>query len=71
MSEDMRFGQGLPLSRESMCPEHEHWQQRSGVNPIGAALGARLDEEYYELTGFHVYQDYENWDDPPPEETPA
>lgn len=46
-----------------MCPEHDHWQQRSGVNPIGAALGARLDEEYYELTGFHVYREYEGWDD--------
>lgn len=63
MWEDMRFGQGIPPTRESLCPEHEHWQQRSGVNPLGAAYGATLDEEYYRHAGFHVDEAHEGWDD--------
>lgn len=60
--EDMNFGQGLPLSRDSLCPEHEHWQQRSGVNPLGAAFGCELDKDYHLRTGFHVLDEYSNWD---------
>lgn len=58
----MRFGQGLPPSRDELCPEHEHWQQRSGVNPIGAAYGATLVDEYYQHAGFHVHDDHAGWD---------
>lgn len=61
--EDMRFGQGLPTSREAWCPEHEHWQQRSGANPIGAAYGATLDDEYHQHAGFHVADEHLGWDD--------
>ncbi|BEJ11324.1 hypothetical protein CspHIS471_0107460 [Cutaneotrichosporon sp. HIS471] len=63
MWEDMRFGQGFPSSRDMLCPEHEHWQQRSGVNPLGAAWGATLNEEYYRHAGFHVDEEFEGWDD--------
>jgi len=63
MLEDMRFGQGIPVSRNGLCPEHEHWQQRSGVNPLGAAYGATLDEEYYQHAGFHVMDEHAGWND--------
>ncbi|BEI80242.1 hypothetical protein CcaverHIS002_0107710 [Cutaneotrichosporon cavernicola] len=63
MWEDMRFGQGFPCSRDMLCPEHDHWQQRSGVNPLGAAWGATLNEEYYRHAGFHVDEEFEGWDD--------
>ncbi|GMK54719.1 hypothetical protein CspeluHIS016_0113050 [Cutaneotrichosporon spelunceum] len=63
MWEEMRFGQGFPSSRDTLCPEHEHWQERSGVNPLGAAWGATLNDEYYRHAGFHVDEDFEGWDD--------
>lgn len=62
MWNDMRFGQGLPPARDALCPEHEHWQQRSGVNPLGAAWGATHDEEYYRHAGFDVHDEFEGWD---------
>ncbi|WWC92267.1 uncharacterized protein L201_007221 [Kwoniella dendrophila CBS 6074] len=31
---DFAFGQGIPLSRDSLCPEHEHLQQRFQLNPL-------------------------------------
>ncbi|WVW80868.1 hypothetical protein I302_102858 [Kwoniella bestiolae CBS 10118] len=34
---DMRelpFGQGIPPSRDSLCPEHEHYQERFQINPL-------------------------------------
>jgi hypothetical protein len=61
--EDMRFGQGIPTSRTTLCPEHEHWQQRSGVNPLGAAYGATLDEDYYQHAGFHTLDEHAAWND--------
>lgn len=63
MLEDMRFGQGIPTSRTSLCPEHEHWQQRSGVNPLSAAYGATLDEEYYQHAGYHLLPEHVGYDD--------
>ncbi|WWD07323.1 hypothetical protein V865_005421 [Kwoniella europaea PYCC6329] len=34
---DMRelpFGQGIPPTRDSLCPEHEHYQERFQINPL-------------------------------------
>ncbi|WOO79374.1 Cell cycle serine/threonine-protein kinase hsk1 [Vanrija pseudolonga] len=60
--EDMRFGQGFPPVRGALCPEHEHWQQRSGVNPLGAAFGARVEEEYFQRVGFRLREEFLGWD---------
>lgn len=73
----MRFGQGFPPVRgareytnatdcavltTAVCPEHEHWQQRSGVNPLGAAFGARVEEEYFQRVGFRLRDEFLGWD---------
>ncbi|WVQ86040.1 hypothetical protein IAT38_008208 [Cryptococcus sp. DSM 104549] len=31
---DLQFGQGVPPSRDALCPEHEHYQQRYQYNPL-------------------------------------
>ncbi|WRT70669.1 uncharacterized protein IL334_007667 [Kwoniella shivajii] len=31
---DLSFGQGIPPSRDSLCPEHEHYQERFQINPL-------------------------------------
>ncbi|KAK4685819.1 cell division control protein 7, partial [Tremellales sp. Uapishka_1] len=31
---EMQFGQGIPESRDSLCPEHQHWQDRVQFNPL-------------------------------------
>nr|XP_031862507.1 uncharacterized protein CI109_002004 [Kwoniella shandongensis]KAA5529579.1 hypothetical protein CI109_002004 [Kwoniella shandongensis] len=49
---DLHFGQGVPASRDTLCPEHEHYQQRFLLNPLTtrrwvsqAAEDADEDEE--------------------------
>ncbi|KAK8850506.1 hypothetical protein IAR55_004424 [Kwoniella newhampshirensis] len=49
---DLQFGQGVPASRDTLCPEHEHYQQRFLLNPLTtrrwvaqAAEDADEDEE--------------------------
>ncbi|OCF43627.1 CDC7 protein kinase [Kwoniella heveanensis CBS 569] len=31
---EMQFGQGVPATRDSLCAEHEHYQQRYQINPL-------------------------------------
>ncbi|WWC72543.1 uncharacterized protein I206_106505 [Kwoniella pini CBS 10737] len=31
---DLAFGQGIPPTRDSLCPEHEHYQERFQINPL-------------------------------------
>ncbi|WVQ95610.1 hypothetical protein IAU59_002708 [Kwoniella sp. CBS 9459] len=32
---ELQFGQGIPATRDSLCAEHEHYQQRFQINPLG------------------------------------
>ncbi|WWC65088.1 uncharacterized protein I303_107702 [Kwoniella dejecticola CBS 10117] len=31
---DLAFGQGIPPAKDSLCPEHQHYQDRFQINPL-------------------------------------